>query len=144
MVDAQELDKIKNFIHNKKEEETLKEISNVILEFKNTSKKSIEYGNIRGNCGVVASDFVLFAKKYNIEVKRVFGYFLIENPNFDKKDFLPEEIQKMKKLGYDFNSKKDRKSFSEKENLTFELKKFHIIGINIKELLLTFLVKHNF
>jgi hypothetical protein len=98
-------------------------IDSIISKFKLNHPDSIEYGCIRDNCGVVASDFVTFAEKYGFNVSRVGGYFLVDNPSYAKKDFTPEELNKMRQGGYNPNSKKDRKQFAKENNLNDELKR---------------------
>ena len=42
----------------------MKNINELIEKFKEDQKDSIEYGKKRGNCGVTATDFWVFAQKH--------------------------------------------------------------------------------
>lgn len=105
------------------ENNSINNINDLIKEFKVQNKDSIEYSKKRGNCGVVAGDFYLFAQKYDFDVERINGYFITDEPVFDKKDFTDEEKKDMIKQGYNFNSKKERKQYANNNNLLDELKK---------------------
>lgn len=93
--------------------ENLSEIEKeIILKFSEEEGSSINYGKIRGNCGVVASDFVQFVENNypDQRVVRVRGHFKLDSPISDKKDFYPKEVEEMGDKGLDFNKKEDRVS----------------------------------
>lgn len=74
--------------------------------FMKTHYKS-SYG-IRDNCGIAASDLVLFFEKHNVFSERVFGYFNCDIPVHDKLDFTSQMKIDFLKQGLNFSSKEAR------------------------------------
>lgn len=97
-------------------------INQLLNQFKKEYQQSIEYGCKRNNCGIPATDLELYAKKYNLNVPRISGYFIADKPQLSIKDFTPTEIQSMKKQNLNPNNKKDRYTFAKQNNLLDELK----------------------
>ena len=87
----------------------------IIMDFIHQESDSIEKGKGRGNCGVVAADFVGFVKRNypGTEVFRIEGEFKTDNPSFDKEDFHSTELAEMLKENLDKNSEADRETFYE-------------------------------
>jgi hypothetical protein len=67
---------------------------------------------IRGNCGFVTSDLMLWMEnKFKIQTKRIFGWFYCDDFVSSKKDFTPEMRNKLIEDGYEWNSKKSRREW---------------------------------
>lgn len=86
-------------------------------EFKKDSpeyfnKNSTLYAGTRDNCSVVTVAFITWLKRNkNITAKKVDGLFYADKNVHTKKDFTPDELQKIKKLGYDISSSDKLKKF---------------------------------
>lgn len=93
------------------------DIQNLIEKFKNEHPEEIDYGAIRGNCGVVASAFVSFCQKYGKKVYRVFGEFVLDNPQTDIRAFNNYELTEIEDEGLDPYSEGDRLIYIEEHNL---------------------------
>lgn len=80
---------------------------------KDYSKKSnYEYYSIRGNCGVAAIDFIMYAEKINGgKFKRIYGFFKCDKFLSEKSDFTKEMKSELLKSGFDINKKSDRDMF---------------------------------
>jgi uncharacterized membrane protein YcgQ (UPF0703/DUF1980 family) len=96
--------------------------NDLIETFEDKYSDEIKDGCKRGNCGLIAADFYVFAKKYNFNVKKVRGLFKIDKPDVSKENFTDKELKKMKEGGYDQTKTKDRIAFAKKNNLTDDLK----------------------
>jgi len=86
-------------------------------------KHSIELGKVRDNCGIVATEFAEFAKKYGVEIFKVMGFFGVDKPTFNKNDFVSTEIEQMREEGFNPDLESDRIKFANKNNIVKELKK---------------------
>ena len=64
----------------------------------------------RDNCGPAAIDFIAFAKKHNVTLYRVGGYFRADTVVYDKADFTKEMKQE---FNGNFNNAKERKEWLE-------------------------------
>lgn len=84
--------------------------------------QAIKLGKKRDNCGVVSVEFADFAKRRGFKALTIEGEFRVDNPTFDKIDFLDKEIDQMERAGYDSDSEEDRIAFAEKYNLMDQLK----------------------
>jgi hypothetical protein len=102
--------------------ENITTIDNLLDNFKREYSAIIKYGCKRDNCGVPAGELQMYGKKYGFDIPRVYGFFKVDIPQLSIKDFTKDEIDKMKKQGFDPRNKDDRKSFAEKNNLIDELK----------------------
>lgn len=97
-------------------------LEQLLTQFNQKYKSSIEYGCIRDNCGIPAIDLELFAKQYNYDIPRINGFFKADKPLFLKKDFTPNELKQMKNQGLNPSEYQDRKQFAIQNNLIDELK----------------------
>jgi hypothetical protein len=96
-------------------------LQNIVNDFKQSHQDSIQHGCKRDNCGIPASDFYYFCKKYNIDCPRIFGYFKVDRLKLSKKDFHIGELNLAKSKGYDINSNDDLKQFAEEIGIIDEL-----------------------
>ncbi len=99
------------------------DINTLINKFKDDHADSIVYGCKRNNCGVPAADLVSYGKKHGYDITRVYGAFIVDNPEFHFDDFTPQERTSMLWANLNPKSKADRIKFAEKNNLVDELKR---------------------
>ena len=99
------------------------EIEELINDFINENEVVISYSFDRDNCGVVATDFYMFCSNRGVNVDRVQGQFIIDEPLYKKRDFTPEEIDDMTNQGYDFNDFEQRKQYTISNDLYDSLRR---------------------
>lgn len=98
-------------------------IDYVIKKFEKEHPDDIECGKERGNCGLVASDFSRFAKKFGLDVSRIFGTFTLDGPETDLEAFTKYEIGEMEEEGLNPYDDDDRISFIVNHGLGDEFSK---------------------
>lgn len=101
----------------------VEDIGSIVNTFKQEHAASVAYGCKRDNCGIPATDLVAYGKKHGYDIKRVYGEFIVDNPEFDFDDFTRQEKASMKMQFLDPRSKEDRIKFATKHNLIDELKR---------------------
>ena len=101
----------------------IQKINTLVKAFEKKYPKIIASGCHRNYCEIPAAEFKEFGEKHGFDIEKVYGDFIIDNPEFKRADFTQTELSNMKINGLDPNSKKDRIKFAEKENLIDELKK---------------------
>jgi len=92
-------------------------------KFKQQHAKSIATGCNRNYCEVPTTDLVAFGKEHGYQIDKVYGNFVVGEPEFAFEDFTILEKQNMKFSFLDPNSKEDRIKFATKHKLIDELKK---------------------
>lgn len=75
-----------------------------------TPKEKINYTK-RDNCGPACLDLISHAKKKNINLTRVRGYFKGDNVLHSKQDFTKEMKNEFSSSGLDFNNREHRKQW---------------------------------
>ena len=81
-----------------------------------------KYGK-RDQCGPACLDFIDWAKKQGIELKRVRGEFVADQVVSAKADFTPEMKKEFAQSGLDWNSAADRKAWIEQSKYAEEWKR---------------------
>ena len=77
----------------------------------------------RDQCGPACIDFISWAKKQGIELKRVRGEFVADEVVHAKADFTPEMKREFMQSGLDWNSAADRKAWIEQSKYAEEWKR---------------------
>ena len=93
----------------------------ILQQFKKTHEQSINYGKIRGNCGVVAAELCSYAATHGYNMPRVYGWFHVDNPPMDYDDFTDDEITDMKLIGFDPLLHSDRTKYATNNDLISQL-----------------------
>jgi translation elongation factor EF-1beta len=75
--------------------------------------KEIKFYSIRDNCGPCCLDFISYAAKQGVNLKRVRGEFRVDSVVHDKSDFTPDMKTEFRSSGLNFNDSKDRKHWIE-------------------------------
>lgn len=93
------------------------DIEKLIKSYKDENSETWLYGQERGNCGVISSDFMIYCERKGVNAPRIAGAFIIDTPTYDKLDFTEEEIEDLRSQGYDFESLDERKNYVKNNNL---------------------------
>jgi len=101
----------------------IQKIDTLTSVFKKKYPKIIASGCHRNYCEIPAEEFKEFGEKHGFDIEKVYGNFIIDNPEFNKSDFTQIELSNMHINGLNINSRKDRIKFAEKQNLIDDLKK---------------------
>ena len=89
-----------------------------IRAYINANTYEFEYGQKRNNCGVVAAGFSSFMASRNLEIKRVEGFFHVDNGVYGILDFYPDELKVMNTLGFNHTNVNDRQAYVKAYGLT--------------------------
>jgi len=101
----------------------IKKIDTLIRNFQKRYPQIIASGCYRNYCELPAEEFQIFGKRHGFDIEKVYGDFIVDNPEFAQADFTDIELSNMKISGLNPKSKKDRIRFAEKNNLIDQLKK---------------------
>lgn len=103
--------------------ELVEGIESVVNKFKQSNAKVIKQGCVRDYCELPADALVAFGKKHGYDIDKIYGDFIIDEPEYDFDNLKPEEKSSMKMQYMDPRNPEHIKKYAERNGLVDEFKK---------------------